>query len=263
MEFLQLAFWIAVLKIIWINILLSGDNAVVIALACRNLPPRQRAWGMVIGAGVASVLLILFTAIIATLITFPYLRLVGGGALFWIAFKLLVPADVGAQGHIEAVDGLWRAVKIVVVADIVMSLDNVIAVAAAAKGSYWMLGLGLAVSIPIVIAGSALIIALLERFPALVWAGAALLGWIAGELLSSDPVVERLVSATTDLTLVADSSILGAADRFRFEVVLNLVELGCALTGALGVVATSAVVVRSRRSAKAQAQRDRLEQGVA
>src|SRR5436305_4778105 len=162
------AFWVAVLKIIWINILLSGDNAVVIAMACRSLPPRERLWGMVIGAGLASILLILFTAVAAKLMTLPYLKLIGSIALLWIAFRLLVPSEAD-EARVEASESLWRAVKIVVVADIVMSLDNVIAVAAAANGSYILLGLGLAVSIPLVIAGSALIMMLLERFPLLGW----------------------------------------------------------------------------------------------
>src|SRR5947207_12887325 len=155
-ECYQIAFWVAVLKIIWINILLSGDNAVVIAMACRSLPPRERLWGMVIGAGLASILLILFTAVAAKLMTLPYLKLIGSIALLWIAFRLLVPSEAD-EARVEASESLWRAVKIVVVADIVMSLDNVIAVAAAANGSYILLGLGLAVSIPLVIAGSALI----------------------------------------------------------------------------------------------------------
>jgi YjbE family integral membrane protein len=251
-DFYQVAFWVAVLKIIWINILLSGDNAVVIALACRNLPPRERLWGMVIGAGVASVLLIVFTGIVATLMTLPYLKLVGGCALLWIAFRLVVPAAED-DDHVEAVDDLWRAVKIVVVADIVMSLDNVIAVAAAAKGSYVLLGLGLAVSIPLVIAGAALIMTLLERFPVLVWAGAALLGWIAGELLGGDPAVGQFLAATATLTFATDSTIFGAAGHHSAEIDLNLVEFVFALAGAVGVVATASWCLRSRRMAAAQA----------
>src|SRR5262245_30898140 len=164
----QPAFWAAVFQIILINILLSGDNAVVIALACRTLPPRQRLWGMIIGAGVACVLRILFTGVVAALMTLPLLKMIGAGALFWVAIKLLVPFDVETAGHVEAADRLWAAMKIVAVADVVMSLDNVIAVAGAAKGNYLLLILGLAMSIPIVVAGSALIMALLERFPILV-----------------------------------------------------------------------------------------------
>ena len=185
----HLTFWWAALKIVGINILLSGDNAVVIALACRGLPPRQRLWGMVIGAGFASVLLIVFTGVVALLMTLPYLKLAGAVLLLWIAAKLLVPDENDGEEGPEAVENLWRAIRIVVIADLVMSLDNVIAVAAVAKGQYVLLTLGLVVSIPMVIAGSALILALLERFPMLVWGGAAILGWVAGDIFATDPVV--------------------------------------------------------------------------
>ena len=188
-EMTQPAFWGSVVEVIWINILLSGDNAVVIALACRALPPRERLWGMIIGAGFASVLLIVFTGVISMLMMLPYLKLAGAIALFWIAIKLLAPQAHDAEDTPEAVEDLWRAVRIVVIADIVMSLDNVIAVAAVAKGQYLLLTIGLMVSIPMVIAGSAIILALLERFPILVWGGAGVLGWVAGDILASDPIV--------------------------------------------------------------------------
>ena len=187
------------LQIIWINILLSGDNAVVIALAV----PRPAAEGAAAGAwcsapACASVLLIVFTGIVATLMTLPYLKLVGGLALFWIAIKLVAPQAHDAEDTPEAVEDLWRAVRVVVVANIVMSLDNVIAVAAAAKGDYRRCSrLGLAVSIPVVIAGSALFLAMLERFPILIWGGGALLGWIAGGLLPEDPIVAQYFSQAT------------------------------------------------------------------
>ena len=141
------AYWLAVGKIIWINVLLSGDNALVIAMACRGLHGRHRMWGMVIGAGIAVVLLIAFTGIVATLMSLPYLKLVGGIALLIIAAKLLVPEDEGDE--ITAGTTLWHAVRIVVIADIVMSLDNVIAVAAAANGQFTLLVLGLAITSPI------------------------------------------------------------------------------------------------------------------
>jgi YjbE family integral membrane protein len=245
-QFYQAAFWLAVLKIIWINILLSGDNAVVIALACRNLPPRQRRWGMAIGAGVASVLLIVFTAVVATLMTLSYLKIAGGCALLWIAFRLVAPA--ADERHVEAVDDLWRAVRIVVVADIVMSLDNVIAVAAAARGSYLLLGLGLTVSIPLVIAGAALIMALLERFPVLVWAGAALLGWIGGGLVADDPAIRQVLPAMPSLTFAVDSIMFGQGGHRGAEIAVNPVELAFALAGAVGVVAAAMWRMRSLRS---------------
>jgi len=188
-DVMQPAFWLSVLQIIWINILLSGDNAVVIALACRALPPRERLWGMIIGAGFASVLLVAFTGAVSVLMTLPYLKLIGAIALAWIAIKLLAPQAHDAEDTPEAVEDLWRAVRIVVIADIVMSLDNVIAVAAIAKGQYIMLAIGLAVSIPMVIAGSAIILALLQHFPILVWGGAGILGWVAGDIFASDPIV--------------------------------------------------------------------------
>lgn len=187
-------FWVAVLKIIWINILLSGDNAVVIAMACRGLPARQRFWGMIIGAGVAVALRIVFTGVVATLMALPYLKLVGGLALLYIAAKLLVPEEED-EGEVEAVDRLWRAVQIVAIADIIMSLDNVIAIAAAAQGSLALLIIGLGISIPLIVAGAALIMTLLDRFPLLVWAGAALLGWIAGEVIATDPAVLAYIPA--------------------------------------------------------------------
>jgi len=181
-------FWIAVGKIIWINILLSGDNALVIALACRGLSPRHRLWGMIFGAGAAVMLRIIFTGIVATLMELPYLKLVGGLALIVIAAKLLVPENED-ENDVDAAAHLWHAIQIVVVADIVMSLDNVIAVAAAANGSVPLLILGLTISVPLIVAGAALIMALLTKLPVLVWAGAALLGWIAGEVMATDPGV--------------------------------------------------------------------------
>jgi len=194
-EFTQPTFWLAALQIIWINVLLSGDNAVVIALACRSLPPRERMWGLLLGAGAAVVLRIFFTIIIAQLMGLPFLKLVGGLALLWIAVKLIVPEEEHGEDKIAAGENLWRAVRIVAIADIVMSLDNVIAVAAAAGGSVPLLVLGLAISIPLIVAGAALIMALLTRLPILVWLGAALLGWIAGDVIATDPAIEPKLAA--------------------------------------------------------------------
>ncbi|MGO9357263.1 MAG: TerC family protein [Xanthobacteraceae bacterium] len=225
-------FWFAVGKIIWINILLSGDNALVIALACRGLPPRQRMWGMAIGAGIAVVLLITFTAVVATLMALPYLKLVGGLALVVIAAKLLVPEDEGSE--ITAGTSLWHAVRIVVIADIIMSLDNVIAVAAAANGQLALLILGLAISIPIIIAGAALIMALLDRLPILVWLGAALLGWIAGDAIATDPAVHPLLQRLLDGDIViridAVSTLIAAPQQWQFAASLRefLSSLLCA-----------------------------------
>ena len=188
-EMTQPAFWLAVVEIIWINVLLSGDNAVVIALACRGLPPRERRWAMILGAGVAVALRLFFAGIVSLLLTLPYLKIVGALLLLWIAAKLLAPPEHDEEGTPEAARDLWRAVRIVTVADVVMSLDNVIALAAAAKGQYVLLVFGLAVSIPIVVAGSAAILSLFGRFPTLIWGGSAILGWVAGDIFVTDPIV--------------------------------------------------------------------------
>src|SRR5207247_10919176 len=185
----QTAFWVSLLQIMWINILLSGDNAVVIAMACRGLRPRQRLWGMMLGLGVSVLLRIVFPVFVAALMLLPWLKIVGGLALFYIAAKLLVPDDPD-EDETEAAEHLWRAVKIVAIADIIMSLDNVIAIAAAAQGNMALLVIGLAISIPLIVSGAALLVALLDRFPILVWAGAALLGWIVGEVIATDPVIQ-------------------------------------------------------------------------
>ncbi len=200
-------FWAAFLKIIWIDILLSGDNALVIALACRALPEGKRMIGMIAGAAAAVLMRIFFTGIVTTLLEIPYLRLIGGVLLFYVAIKLLMPeAEGGAD--IKPADKLWDAIKVIVIADVVMSLDNVIAVAAAADGSYLLLGLGLLISIPLVISGASLIMKLLEKLPALVWAGAALLGWIAGEIIASDKAVSVYLSFPLDSKYIY--AVLGA-----------------------------------------------------
>lgn len=201
-------FWVAVVKIMWINILLSGDNAVVIALACRALPPRQRMWGMIFGAGVAVVLRIVFTAVIAQLMLLPYLKLVGGLALLYIAAKLLVPEN-GDDGKVEAVDKLWRAIRIVAIADIIMSLDNVIAIAAAARNDWTLIIIGLGISIPLIVGGAAVIMALLDRYPILVWAGAGLLGWIAGEVIATDSAVLAWLNPAIAHTVEYTSAAVG------------------------------------------------------
>ena len=231
MDFGSPAFWLAGLQIIWINILLSGDNAVVIALACRMLPPKQRLWGMILGAGVAVLLRIVFTAVVAQIMEFPFLKFVGGIALLWIAVKLIVPEDDGhSEGKIAAADNMWRAVRIVAIADIVMSLDNVIAIAAAAKGNMVLMVFGLAISIPLIVAGAALIMAVLDRFPVLVWAGAALLGWIAGEIMIEDPAIAGFIG-------------LDAVHKYLYA---------AAAAGALFVVGLGWFLTRGRRAAEAE-----------
>ena len=184
----QPQFWIAVLQIIWINVLLSGDNAIVIALACRNLPQKQRFTGMVLGTGVALLLRLVFATIVSTLMLLPYVKIVGGALLLWIAVKLLVPGEESGNGRSSS-DSLWRAVKLIAVADVVMSFDNVIAVAAVADGSLALLVFGLGISIPAIVAGANILMAMLNYFPLIIWAGAGLLGWIAGDVIASDPII--------------------------------------------------------------------------
>ena len=221
----QPGFWLAVLQIIWIDILLSGDNAVVIALACRKLPSRQRVWGIVLGTLVAISLRVVFAGLVTTLMKVAYLKLVGGVLLLWIAVKLLGPEENGKSGEVEPVDNLWRAVRIIAIADVVMSLDNVIAIAAVAERfeaphNYALLMFGLAVSIPLIMAGAALVMALLERFPIIVWAGAALLGWIAGEIIAKDP----LFTANLDPATAHTAWIIGATLGALFVVGAGLVR---------------------------------------
>src|ERR1700742_1456766 len=237
------SFWLAVGKIIWINILLSGDNALVIAMACRGLHGRNRMWGMIIGAGVAVVLLIAFTGIVATLMTLPFLKLIGGIALLVIAAKLLVPED--ENDEIAAGTTLWHAVRIVVIADIIMSLDNVIAVAAAANGQVSLLVLGLAISIPMIIAGAALIMLVLDRFPVLVWLGAMLLGWIAGDVIASDPVDQTLFHRMLEghITIDATSTILGAS---HFNLDGDLMDFVASALGSVAVLIVGTIWRRRR-----------------
>lgn len=234
-------FWVNLSKIIWINILLSGDNALVVAMACRSLERRQRFWGMILGTAAAVLLRIIFTVVIASVIGLPYLKLVGGLALVVIAAKLLVPQEEEARS-IGSASHLWAAVQIVVVADIVMSLDNVIAVAAAADGSLPLLVFGLASSIPLIIAGAAFIMALLGMLPILIWAGSALLGWIAGEVIATDPAVhprlQALFEGAMGIELDALLTLVGVAPLF---VGGSGGEITCAFLGAIVVLVAGAI----------------------
>ena len=201
---------LAVLEVVWINIILSGDNAVVIAMACRGLPPAQRRAGLVLGAGVAIALRIVFTVLVVVLLQTPFLRIIGSLLLLWVAVKLLTDeADEGEA--VKANDRLISAVWTIAVADMVMSLDNVLAIAAVAKGNTAMLILGLVISIPLIVAGATLIMTLLSRFPILIWAGAGLLGWVAGEMLSSDPFLASRFGDAFMRTLEYPLAALGAA----------------------------------------------------
>jgi YjbE family integral membrane protein len=211
---------VSVAKIIGINIILSGDNAVVIALACRSLPPRQRMIGILLGAGAAVVLRIIFTVLVNQLLGIHYLKLIGGLLLFWIAVKL-VTQEEASEDSIRSGGSIWEAVKIVAIADIVMSLDNVLAIAAAAGGDINLIIFGLIISIPLVIGGATLITNLLTHYPVLVWAGAALLGWVAGELLATEPALAPAIDSLAQM--------LGVSTKFVariFEVIGALIVVG-------------------------------------
>lgn len=187
-------FWVAVAQIIAIDIVLSGDNAVVIALACRNLPPAQRRLGILWGVAGAVGLRVALTAFAAAALGYPYLKLAGGVLLLWIGVKLLLPEgdgehEIGGAGH------LWGAVRTIIVADFVMSLDNVIAVAAASRDSIFLLLFGLGLSIPLIMWASQLILKLMERFPVIVTLGAGLLGWVAGSMMVTDVAVKPVTNA--------------------------------------------------------------------
>ncbi len=216
---------IAVVKIVGINIVLSGDNAVVIALACRNLPPKQRRMGILLGAGAAVILRIIFTVLIQFLFNMPWLKLIGGLLLFWIAIKLLTGDDHADDSKVEGGSSLWEAVKIVAIADIVMSLDNVLAIAGAAESAdpslrIWLIIMGLVISIPLVVAGSTLIMSLLSRYPVLVWAGAALLGWIAGELIATEPVLQDMMANLAQSLNVSSKLLLRSFEVIGAAIVL-------------------------------------------
>jgi YjbE family integral membrane protein len=209
MELLQNPeFWIGLIKIVWINIILSGDNAVVIALAARSLPAEQQKKAILFGSGAAVVLRIGLTVVAAKLLELSYLQIVGGLLLLWVGTQLLHGDDEGEEGGSEKA-GLWVAIRTILIADLVMSLDNVIAVAAAAKGSMTLLILGLAISIPLVIFGSQLMIKLMDRFPIIIWFGAGLIGWVGGETIVSDVALKSIVEANGWLHYVAPA--LGAA----------------------------------------------------
>ena len=249
-DIMHLPFWIAAAQIIGVNIILSGDNAVVIALACMQLPPRQRVWGMILGAGVAVLLRVLFTLVVAQAMGYPLLKLVGGLLLLWVAVKLVVPEPDGGEGKVEAAETLWRAVRIVAIADIVMSLDNVIAIAASAETAAavvdpthaatiktTLIVFGLATSIPLIVAGSAVLMAVLERYPILVWAGGALLGWVAGDIMIKDSILYSVFPARLIDTIHAFP--VGA---FKLNI--------AAVVGAIFVVGFGYLMLQSRRKAE-------------
>ncbi|MBI2718775.1 MAG: TerC family protein [Rhizobiales bacterium] len=180
-------FLLSIVEVAWINILLSGDNAVVIALACRSLPDRLRRWGILLGSAAAIALRIGFAFMVTWLMAVPYLQAAGGVLLLWIAASLTNGED--AAHSVKAHENLWRAVGTIAVADMAMSLDNVVAIAAVARGNHWLFIFGLVLSIPLIVVGASLISGILEKWPVLVWAGAAILGWVAGQMIGDDPAL--------------------------------------------------------------------------
>ena len=229
-------FWIGLLKIIWVNLLLSGDNAVVIALAARSLPPRQQKKAIFWGSGAAIVMRILLTLFAVALLALPWLKIVGGLLLIWIGVQLLVPDE--GDDEIVSSDNLITAVRTILVADLVMSLDNVVGVAAAAEtapgdAKIVLLILGLAISIPIIIFGSTVVLHLMERFPVIITFGGGLLGWIAGEMMVTDPVVAGWVQ--------------GQASWLHSY-------YGAAIAGAAAVVAIGTAIAKRRSASESEVQ---------
>ena len=225
----SVVFWVALAKIIWVNILLSGDNAVVIALAARSLPPKQQKKAVVFGSAAAIVLRVLLTLFAVQLLQYPYLKIVGAALLLWIGIQLLVPEDDESEEAIASADNIFAAIRTILIADLVMSLDNVIAVAAAAESGppdakVVLLLLGLGLSIPLIIVGSQLLLRVMDRWPIIITAGAGLLGFVAGEMAVTDPVVHDWLH--------------GALDRY---------EVPIALAGAVFVVIVGTLLGRRKR----------------
>ena len=211
MELTSAAFWAALGSIIWVNIILSGDNAVVIALAARSLPAHQQKKAIFWGSAAAIVLRVVLTIVALEMLKWPYLKIIGGLLLLYIGVSLMLDDDDGDEGNVgRQAGGLFAAVRTILIADLVMSLDNVIAVAAAAKGNVPLLVIGLALSIPLIIFGSTLLLKVMERFPIIITLGAALLGFLAGEMLLTDPaVVERFGELSH--TVINTAGAIGAA----------------------------------------------------
>jgi YjbE family integral membrane protein len=241
--FMHADFWIAVGQIIMIDILLGGDNAVVIALACRKLPPAQRTKGIIWGTAGAIVLRVILIFFALTLLAIPFLKIVGALLLVWIGVKLIAPDDEDGHGDIQASDKLWAAVKTVIVADLVMSVDNVIAIAGAAEGAGGdhkmpLVVFGLLVSIPIIVWGSQLVIKLMDRFPLIITVGGMLLGWIAGTMAVSDPAVLGYLPTVP------------AAKPGMLPEVIGSLRYGAGVAGALLVLAIG-MLIKRRSAAKA------------
>lgn len=222
----QSEFWLSIGQIIWINILLSGDNAVIIAMACRSLSGRTRTAGMVIGAAVAVLLRVIFTGTITSVLSVPYLKMAGAAALVYIAVDLIRPKSDEQGTQLNAAETLWRAVATIVVADLIMSLDNVIAIAAVAQGNWLYLVTGLGLSVPMIITGSYLISAVLDRAPFVVWAGACLLGWIAGDMFASDAALSGHADPALVKYYARPAALIGTAIVLALGLFLTYYSVG-------------------------------------
>jgi YjbE family integral membrane protein len=239
------AFWIGLAKIIGVNIVLSGDNAVVIALAARSLPPKQQKAAVLWGSGAAVVMRIILTVFAVALLTLPWLKLIGSLLLFWIGVKLLIPEEDAED--VDASENLIAAIKTILIADLVMSIDNVIAVAAAAGGSLTLLILGLAISIPLVIFGSTLLLHLMERWPIIITIGGGLLGFVAGEMLVTDPALKDWLAG------------LGVAfDGEKPKIGALSLELVCGVLGAV-IVTVAGTLLGRRKAMKAEVREATIE----
>ncbi|MGE5087832.1 MAG: TerC family protein [Candidatus Levyibacteriota bacterium] len=236
------AFWLSLGEIMLVNILLSGDNAVMIALAARSLPPHQQKKAIIGGSIAAVVILVVLTVAAAELLEFPYLRLVGSLLLFWIAVQLLVPEDEEEE-QAQGSSGLLSAVRTILVANLVMSLDNVLGVAAVAQGRVSLLIAGLGISIPVIVFGSTLVLKLMTRFPVIITFGAALLGWVAADMFISDPAIAPFIASR-----------LGWAHfRFPLDIDFNLVQaLGAAMVIVVGRILASRAAQAAPAPATAQ-----------
>lgn len=198
-SFADSTLWVALFQIIIINILLSGDNAVIIALACRKLPPKDQRNAFIIGAAAVVILMTALTAVASLLMTIPYVEIVGSVLLLWIGIKLLVPED--EDESVDASDNFWGAVKTIIIADIVMSLDNVLGMAGVAKGHMELLFVGMVITVPLILFGSAILMKLMTRFPIIVTLGAGLLGYVAGEMFVEDPALKGHLENAHYLTI--------------------------------------------------------------
>jgi YjbE family integral membrane protein len=245
-ELVSQAFWIGLAKIIGINIILSGDNAVVIALAARSLPQKQQKQAVIWGSAAAIIMRVILTLFAVALLQLPWLKLIGSLLLFWIGVKLLIPEE--GNEEIAASDQLISAIKTILIADLVMSLDNVIAVAAAAGGSIMLLVIGLAISIPLVIYGATLLLKLMERFPVIITIGAGLIGWVAGEMLVADSALEGWLSGLGVQYVDGHPKVGG----FSLEILAGIV-------GIVIVVALGTLIARRKSAAVEGAAPDRTE----